>query len=71
MTQEAAIRRHAAPGVIDEWDQFVFEKIEKRRSTAGVGLLRRFGRREITRPQRHIAGLAMAHIDDDDRAHPL
>jgi hypothetical protein len=37
MTQEAAIRGHGAPGAIDEWNQFMFEKIEKRRGTAGVG----------------------------------
>ncbi len=29
MTQEAAIRGHGAPGAIDEWNQFMFEKIEK------------------------------------------
>ena len=38
MTQEAAIRGYRAPGAIDEWNQFMFEKIEKRRGTTGVGL---------------------------------
>jgi transposase-like protein len=71
MTQEAAICRHAAPRAIDEWNQFMFEKIEERRGTAGVGLPRCSRRREITRAQRHVVGGTMAHIDDDHWAHPL
>lgn len=72
VTQQSAVGGIGAVGAIDERDEFVLEKVEKRScaTTAAAQGFGNRGRREVLRAESHgVTGGRLADVDDDDRGH--